>query len=424
MIMTTTMTPTAEAGSRGLRGRVLFVLIMQCLVVLVCVGITTATAIAVNERSLRTATVERVMGVAESLAALDQVREALLLPPDRATEALQPLAEIVRSASGVDYVVIMDADGVRRTHPSPDEIGGQVSTDPTEVLDGRTYLGTQEGTLGPTLRAKVPVFDGDVVVGAVSVGILESELAADFTDALWSLLPWVFASVLGGCLLSAALTSLVRRRVRRLEQQGRELQAQRRVAAALRDQTHEFHTRLHVIRGLVAEDDRQAALDYIGTIVEVTGVHTLGGEIGDPAARAILDAVAARLHVRGAELVVDDASAAVPGALDDDALIVLSNLCRNAAEACDRRVRVLVHADGSSICLAVGDDGAGIAPDQAARVFERGFSSKGGQRGVGLDIVRRVVGARDGSIEVGVSSDGGALFTVDLPAHGGAGVSP
>lgn len=421
MIMTTR--ETTDAVPRALRGRVLFVLVMQCVVVLLCVGVTTAIAIAVTERSLRVVGAERVMRVAESVAALDRVRSGLQLTPAEATAALQPLADIVQASSGVDYVVIMDADGIRRTHPTPGEIGALVSTDPSDVLNGESFLGTQEGTLGPTLRAKVPVIDSGEVIGAVSVGILESELAADFTDALDGLLPWVLVSVLGGCLLSAALTSLVRRRVRRLEEQARELQAQRRIASALRDQTHEFHTRLHVIRGLVSEGDRSAALGYIGSIVEVSGDRradqAVARTIGDPAARAIIDAAAAELERRGGRLVVDETSTAEAGTVHEEELLVLSNLCRNAAEACRHRVCVLVRAGDSGTLIVVGDDGPGISPEDAANVFERGISSKGDQRGVGLDLVRRAVGARGGTIEIGVSSDGGALFTVELPARTG-----
>lgn len=426
MIMTTRA--TTDAVPRALRGRVLFVLVMQCVVVLLCVGVTTAIAIAVTERSLRVVGAERVMRVAESVAALDRVRSGVQLTPDEATAALQPLADIVQASSGVDYVVIMDAAGIRRTHPTPGEIGALVSTDPSDVLNGESFLGTQEGTLGPTLRAKVPVLDAGEVVGAVSVGILESEIAADFTDALDGLLPWVLVSVLGGCLLSAALTSLVRRRVRWLEEQAHELQAQRRIASALRDQTHEFHTRLHVIRGLVSEGDRSAALGYIGSIVEVSGDRradqTVARAIGDPAARAIVDAAAAELERRGGRLVVDEGSTAEAGTVHEEELLVLSNLCRNAAEACRHRVCVLVRTGESGTLIAVGDDGPGISPEDAANVFERGISTKGDQRGVGLDLVRRAVGARGGTIEIGVSSDGGALFTVELPARTGQVVAP
>ncbi len=405
----------------ALRGRVVFVLIMQCLVVLLCVGITTAIAVTVQERSIRESTLDRVLDVSESLADLDQVRIGVQEPCAAATAQLQPLADIVARSSGVDYVVITDAAGIRITHPIAAERGRPVSTDPSDVLAGKSFVGTETGTLGPTLRAKVPVRDGSEVVGTVSVGVLESEIAASFDRAVAGLLPWVVGSVVVGCLVSAALTSLVRRRVRRLEEQGLELASQRRVAAALRDQAHEFHTRLHVIRGLVAEDDPRAALEYIGGIVPVMTDAADARGIDDPRARAILDATAAGLGARGGELVVREGSAVERGTIGDDDLLILSNLCRNAAEAAASRVDVLLVADADRVHLEVGDDGPGIPSDQVARVFDRGVSSRGEERGVGLDLVRRAVGARGGSIEVGVAPAGGALFTVDAPVTAPAG---
>ncbi len=408
-----------EARSE-LRGRVVFVLVMQCLVVLLCVGVTTAIAIGVQERSLRSATEERVLAVARSLAGLDQVRDALPLPREEATDLLQPLADLVTEASGVDYVVITDADGIRLTHPTPAERGQPVSTDPSDVLAGETFVGTETGTLGPTLRAKVPILDGTTVIGTASVGILESEIAADFTAAIGGLLPWVVGSVIVGCLVSALLTSLVRRRVRRLEGEARELLSQRRVAAALRDQTHEFHTRLHVVRGLVAEGDAAAALEYIAGLVPVTSASPRG-HIADARARAILDAAVADLAARAGVLEIAEQSAVAPAVLGDDDLLVLSNLCRNATEAARSRVSVLLLADADRLHLEVGDDGPGIDAAQIGRIFDRGMSTKGTQRGIGLDLVRRAVGARGGAIEVGRSPWGGALFTVDVPIAAPAG---
>ena len=154
--------PTADAPPRV---RVALVVIVQCTIVLLCVLITTAVAAVVQERSLRTATAERVLDVSRSLAALDQVRAGVQAGTPAAASELQQLADLLEEAAGVDYVVITDADGIRLTHPTPGERGDPVSTDPAGVLAGEVFVGTETGTLGPTLRAKVPVYD---VVGRAS----------------------------------------------------------------------------------------------------------------------------------------------------------------------------------------------------------------------------------------------------------------
>lgn len=400
--------------TRPVRVRLAVLLALQCAVVLVCVLATTLVAMSVQERSIRAATEERVLDVATSLVELDQVQSAVLLDTDAATAELQPLADVVAAASGVDYVVVTDARGIRLTHPNPAERGRSVSTDATAVLGGETFLGTETGTIGPSLRAKVPVRAADAsVIGTASVGVLESEISGSYDEAVGGLLPWVAGSIVLGVVLSGLLTAALRRRVRRLEADARELETQRRISGALRDQTHEFHTRLHVIRGLVAEGETGDALTYIGGLAPVAS----GLPVDDPALRALLEGLSAE-H---AGLRVDPASLVPRGVVDDDALTVIGNLVRNAAEAAgpEGHVDVLVLAGDERLTIDVADDGPGVAPADAARIFDRGVSSKAASgRGVGLDLVRRIAGTRGGSVTVGRSASGGARFTVELPAAG------
>lgn len=408
---------TSNTQGASTKTRTLAILVMQCVVVLACVAVTTLVALAVQDRSIRVATTERVLDVSRSLADLDQVRTAVQDDTASAMAELQPLADILQEASGVDYVVITDAAGIRLTHPTPGQRGLPVSTDPSAVLDGETFVGTETGTIGSTLRAKVPVYDGDEIVGTASVGILESRIASDLNAAVGGLLPWVLGSVVIGCFVSALLTGVLRRSIRRLEDRARDAETQRRIAEALRDQTHEFRTRLHVIRGLVAEGESDAALDYVDRLVPLTTGTAAAAAVGDPALRTLLDALAAEFAGRGGRLDVDPLTTVEPGLLDDADLLVIGNLCRNAIEAGGQTVRALVVADPTGVHVDVGDDGPGIAPDLVDRIFERGVSSKGGPdaRGVGLDLVRRAVAGRGGTITVGRSTWGGARFTVDMP---------
>lgn len=403
--------------SAPVRVRLAVLLALQCAVVLVCVLATTLVAVSVQERSIRAATEERVLDVARSLVELDQVQRAVLFDTAAATADLQPLADVVAAASGVDYVVVTDARGIRLTHPNPAERGRSVSTDASAVLAGETFLGTETGTIGPSLRAKVPVRDGDAtdaaVIGTASVGVLESEISGSYEEAVGGLLPWVAGSIVLGVVLSGLLTAALRRRVRRLEADARELETQRRISGALRDQTHEFHTRLHVIRGLVAEGETGEALTYIGGLAPVAS----GLSIDDPALRALLEG----LSSEHAGVRVDPASLVPRGTVDDEVLTVVGNLVRNAAEAAgaEGRIDVLVLAGDERMTIDVADDGPGVESTDIARIFDRGYSSKASAgRGVGLDLVRRIAGARDGSITVGASARGGARFTVEL-AHAG-----
>jgi two-component system OmpR family sensor kinase len=85
-------------------------------------------------------------------------------------------------------------------------------------------------------------------------------------------------------------------------------------------------------------------------------------------------------------------------------------------------VTVRPSADGSRALLSVADEGPGMDPDVASRVFDRFFradASRGsgsGSTGLGLSIVQAVVAAHGGAVRVDSAPGRGTTFTVDLPA--------
>src|SRR5687767_8836498 len=183
------------------------------LATLVCAGLLAAH---VQEQQIRETYAGRVLTIARSLAALPAVQEAYR--GDDPSSTLQPLAEVVRSSAGAEFVVFTDSDGIRYSHPEPSEIGKKVSTDPSVALAGGEFVGTETGTLGSSLRAKVPVRDSSgEVIGLVSVGVLESTMAADFADVIPSLVVWLTGAAILGVLGAVLVTRLVRRRIFGLE---------------------------------------------------------------------------------------------------------------------------------------------------------------------------------------------------------------
>ena len=184
------------------------------LAVLTAVG---AVTIRMQEHQLRDAYKGRLIGVAESVARLPSVVSAF----DTESPALtiQPIAEVIRQASSVTYVVVTDRNGVRHSHPNPAEIGKRVSTDPSVPLSGDIYVGTQTGTLGESWRVKVPIFDaaGETVIGTASVGVLESTLAEDLYEDLPQLFGWLLGAALLGSLGAMYISKLVWRRIYKLE---------------------------------------------------------------------------------------------------------------------------------------------------------------------------------------------------------------
>src|SRR5512144_1712355 len=98
---------------------------------------------------------QRVLGVAETFAR-SPATSAALRTPDPA-QRLQPLAESVRRATGVDFVVVMNRERVRYSHPNPQRIGGRFVGHVGPALRGQPFTERFTGTLGPSVRAVVPV---------------------------------------------------------------------------------------------------------------------------------------------------------------------------------------------------------------------------------------------------------------------------
>jgi two-component system CitB family sensor kinase len=191
-------------------------ILLQALIVAAVTLIAGVTAGVIQAHTVRDAYEDRMLAVAQSIASMPVIRSAFH-DADPAT-TIQPLAETIRKASDLTYVVIANADGIRYSHPNPARIGERVSTDPSVPLSGQIYMGTQTGTLGPSWRVKVPIFaDDSQVIGTVSVGILESQGDGEFAGNLFWIIGAMLAAVVLGVFGSAWVTAVIRRRIHRLE---------------------------------------------------------------------------------------------------------------------------------------------------------------------------------------------------------------
>jgi sensor histidine kinase regulating citrate/malate metabolism len=181
-------------------------------VVVVAVVVLAGAGLAWYDAQVRTeaAASDQVVAVARTLAALPDVREAMVAPNPSAS--LQPLAERVRTDTGVDFITMMSPEGIRYSHPDPSRIGQRFLGHIEQAVAGQVFTETYSGTLGPSLRAVVPVHDdAGRLVGLVSVGIVVPVLTAELRLAVVGLA--VVAA--GALLLGGALTYLVNARIRR-----------------------------------------------------------------------------------------------------------------------------------------------------------------------------------------------------------------
>jgi two-component system sensor kinase FixL len=73
---------------------------------------------------------------------------------------------------------------------------------------------------------------------------------------------------------------------------------------------------------------------------------------------------------------------------------------------------------GASVVIDILDNGPGIDPVNAERLFDGFFTTRAEGLGLGLRICRTIVAAHGGSIEAGARRNApGARFSVRLPLH-------
>jgi len=98
---------------------------------------------------------------------------------------------------------------------------------------------------------------------------------------------------------------------------------------------------------------------------------------------------------------------------------VLINLMNNAVQAMpDGGQMSLVSAQrNGDVFISVQDTGIGIEAQDLERVFEPLFTTKAKGIGLGLALVKLLVEAHQGEIDVASERGKGTVFTVRLPVH-------
>ena len=160
------------------------------------------------------------------------------------------------------------------------------------------------------------------------------------------------------------------------------------------------------IRDLVRKREPHfAETDLAGVIAETVGFLTAD----------------ARAH----GLRIETRIAPVPPVAADRILLeqVLINLLRNGMEAMadtrggDRLTITLAPVEGQAV-IEVADQGAGLPPEMAGRLFEPFASTKDEGMGMGLTICRSIVELHRGQLSHRPAPGGGAIFRIALPLAG------
>ncbi|MET3508171.1 sensor histidine kinase [Halalkalibacter oceani] len=157
---------------------------------------------------------ERALAVAESVARIPELRQAYEL--DDPAAVIHPLVEPIRAATGAQFIVVGNREEIRYAHPQPERLGEQMVGGDNEraLLLGESYVSEAIGSLGRSIRGKVPVRDTDGgVIGVVSVGFLTQDvqtIVMNYHRKLWYVLvALVSVGIVGAVLIARYIKRLL-----------------------------------------------------------------------------------------------------------------------------------------------------------------------------------------------------------------------
>ncbi|KPG81929.1 sensor histidine kinase [Frigoribacterium sp. RIT-PI-h] len=219
---------------------------------------------------------------------------------------LQPYAVALMSDTSTDFVTIMRPDRTRLTHPDPDEIGRPFVGTIAPALRGESFTETYAGTLGPSVRAVVPIESDGEVVALVSAGVTVDTI----TQSVGERLPLVFAAAGATVLLGGVVSWLLSRYLRRVTW-GRGPEELARMFSY-------YEGVLHSVReGLVLVDDRGRLTLYNDQAAELLDLPPGGIDAPVPLAELQLPA-----SLR--ELLASGRRASDAGHVTDDRVLVVN----------------------------------------------------------------------------------------------------
>lgn len=199
----------------------------------------------------------------------------------------------------------------------------------------------------------------------------------------------------------------------------------RAVATDLRDSSlHDADTRQELLKSVSDEAER---LDHlVGNLLSMSRIEAGSMQIEDQAVdlAELVQLTVIRLDTLFPQVIVEvDIDPALPLINGDPVLLdeVVSNLLENGSRYAPPGSILTVQlakSVGPTVVFRVCDHGPGIPADEIEYVFQafwRGSDSH--SSGLGLAIVRAIVEAHRGSIELVETPGGGATFEVRLPAR-------
>ncbi|MFN6593240.1 sensor histidine kinase [Bacillus sp. TD10] len=489
------------------------------------------------EQAMEDNQAEKAQTIARIVANDSVVIDGLMGKAD--TSTIQMYTNKILKNTGVQFIVVMDMDGIRKSHPDPQKIGHHfIGGDEGPALKGQEHVSLAEGTLGFSMRAFVPIFaDTGEQLGAVAVGISADNvkesvkksrhiiyigigvgvlvgiigailLARHIKKSLFGLEPHRIAKILeerNAMLLSVkegiiavdkeANVTLINNEAKRLfkkigitediigkdvalytpnsrikdvlqtgeaqlnveqniygitivtnrvplyvkgeivgviatfrdkteiRQLAEELTGIKLYAEALRAQSHEFMNKMHVVSGLTHMKQYEELQKYVSSMVS-EHQYEIGGvmkRIKNPVFAGFLLGKLSYAREKNIKLIISGVSD-LPDIYDEsiihELITIVGNLINNSLDAvmnCKKKQVEVGIQYGDALIITVQDTGSGIPEDMLDKLFTKGYSTKGTNRGYGLYLVKESTQRINGKIHIHSSLGKGTMIRIEIP---------
>lgn len=513
------------------------IIIFVCIVVLISLVITSILIGNTVKNSIHKTAEEKAEAVSRTTAQSNIVKRGL---KDKSKEQqIQRYTSEIKSATDVSFIVVMDMNSIRKSHPNSDLIGKKFQGgDESPALKGKEIITESKGTLGKSLRSFTPIYDNGKQIGLVAVGIpietVNEAFASGMRDIFIGLIIGMFFGIIGAYLLARYIKKILHGLepaiiAKRLEERNTMLQSVhegivavdkegkinlinksatqifkkaglaenpiglkineyldstqlhnvvelgrpevdeeqningvkilvnrvplyvnnqivgaistfrdktemsrlseqlvgvKTYAETLRAQSHEFSNRLHVIMGMLQMENYEEVKQYIREIVSFSVQENvnIATQIKDAALAGFLIGKLSLAREKNIELTIH-INEIVPEPHDNqlthEIITVIGNLIDNSIDALANQnskiIKVKLNYTQQKLKIDITDSGEGLSSHMQQKIFEKGYSTKGDNRGYGLYLINESVKKLNGSINIDNDSDGYTKFIVEIP---------
>lgn len=201
---------------KKLRLRPLIILLV-CLVVVLSLFITDILISRHVTETIKEDQEEKAKMIARIVAKDDIVRQGLIVEEE--AQNIQSYTADILETTDVLFIVVMDMEGIRKSHPNEENIGLPFEGgDEKAVLEGEESTSISKGTMVTSLRTFTPVYDEQGgQIGAVAVGISLEKVEESVFGSHLKLLVGSLFGLIAGLIGAILIASYIKRTLYGLE---------------------------------------------------------------------------------------------------------------------------------------------------------------------------------------------------------------